>query len=327
MKRRIVRKNIKLTALLLFFLWGQVFGSITVKSEIDTTIATIGDQITLKISVLYPRENTTISFPDINDELQNFSLISRQDYREKIATGFQKDFYFKVAVFDTGKIEIPPLTVGVQSDSAETKTFKSASHFLNVVSILPPDENVAPKDIKKPFPLPKVLPWELIIFILVILAISVTWYLLYKKWKKDHPAIAFDEKYLDPPHIIALKKLRKIESQPFSTEKEKINVYTALSHILREYLENRFFLRALEMPTREILESASTLELPGASLNQLQHLLSRLDIIKFANQLPQVSDKDEIIEIIREMISTTQKDNFLSQRSGLTEAKEALQED
>jgi len=312
-------KKILFATLLHTFLFAQV----TISSKVDTSLATIGDQINLQVSVTYADENTNITFPNINDELQKFSVISQKSTKpEKIGSEFQEDFYFKIAVFDTGMIEIPKLTVAINGEHfADTKTSK---HNVNVVSILPPEEQVEPKDIKPPFDLPTIIPWDIILFILIILTISSLWYFFYKKWKKNYHVSTFDEKYIDPPHIVALRKLKEASALPFSTELEIVYTYTQISHIFREYLEGRYFVRALEMPTRDIMESLQTLSIDNTIELQSVDTLQKLDIIKFAKQLPELSEKDTIIETTEKIINSTKIDNFLSQRSGLTEAKESL---
>ena len=312
-------RKILFATLLHTFLFAQVI----ISSKIDTTIATVGDQINLNVLVTYENENTSITFPNINDELQNFSVIARKSTKpEKTSTGFQQDFDFKIAVFDTGMIEIPSLTLAINGKHyADTKTSK---HAVNVISILPPEEQVEPKDIKPPFPLPTIIPWDIILFVLIILIISILWFIFYKKWKYDHPRITFDEKYTEPPHIIALRKLKEVTNFPFSNESEIIATYTQISHIFREYLEGRYFVRALEMPTRDIMESLSILDIDNTIKMQSINTLQKLDIIKFAKQLPEISEKDNIIGTTENIINQTRIDNFLSQRSGLTEVKENL---
>ncbi len=301
---------------LLLILQTNLFAGITVSTKIDTSIATIGDQINLSITVEYPDESTIISFPELNDELQKLSLISKEALKpEKLSDGFQNIYQLKIAVFDTGKVEIPSLTVEIQSDSADAITFKTSTHIVNVISVLPPQEDVKPKDIKLPFPLPTILPWDIIILIAVLLGISILWFFWYKRWKKNNPKVDFNEKYLDPPHIIALRKLNQIRTLPFSTEKEIIKTYTNISYIFREYLENRFFIRALEMPTREILECNEILDIDNTTTIEMNDILNRLDIIKFANQLPEIAEKDNILSISEKIINNTKIDNFLSQES------------
>ena len=318
--------RIKISIVFLLFLSNiSLFAGITVTSEIDTSIATVGDQITLKINVQYPQENTTISFPNLNDEMQKFSVISNKDEKAfKTSEGFMKNFQMKIAVFDTGKIELPSLTVKTQVDTNDALIFKTATHLINVISVLPPDEKVEPKDIKMPFPLPTVIPWDYLLVIIILVIIAFAWFFLNKKWKREHPTVAFNEKYLDPPHVIALRKLAKILELPFKTEQEIIKTYTEISYVIREYLESRYFVRALEMPTRDIMISFSDIDFDSTVGLQLQDLLNRLDIIKFANQLPEVSEKENIIEIAKEIVNKTKTDNFLSQRSGLTDIKESL---
>ncbi|MFP4547942.1 MAG: hypothetical protein ACLFQM_07400 [Fidelibacterota bacterium] len=312
--------------LIIFVFVNGLFAEISITSKIDTTIATVGDQVTLNIRVRYEEKNTRIDFPNINDELQNYSLIARESGKaEKIATGFLKEFNFKIALFDTGKIKLPELTVALHKDSADQKLFRTSPHLINVISILPPDENVPPKDIKPPFPLPTIIPWDIVIFVLILLVIFIAWYLWYRRWKQDHPKVAFDEKYLDPPHIIALKKLAAIRKMAFHTESEIIKTYTEISYVLREYLENRFFIRALEMPTRDISENLADLEISGTIMFQIEDILQKLDIIKFANQLPEPEEKNRIIDTAEKIIEETKIDNFLNQHSGLTEAREMLE--
>ncbi len=299
--------------------------NITVQSSVDTAFATIGDQITLTISVRYPNNNTTIAFPKINDEFQNLSLIRQWDNRkEKISTGYQKDHFIKLAVFDTGAVKIPPVTVTTQADTGQKMTFQTAEHRINVVSVLPPDEKVQPKDIKPPFPLPRLIHWDVLLFLTLLLVLFTAWYFWYKRWRRKHPAVNYEEKILDPPHVIALKKLSAIKDLPFQTEAEKIKVYTKISRIFREYLERRFFIHALEMSTRDILDKQEVLEIDSELMPKIEELLKSLDIIKFGNQLPDHDDRNQRIELTKQLINATKVDDFLSQRSGLTEAKEQL---
>ncbi|MBN2280000.1 MAG: hypothetical protein JXQ65_05430 [Candidatus Marinimicrobia bacterium] len=300
-----------------------LFAQITISSKIDTAIATVGDQITLSVSVHYTDENTNITFPKISDELQNFSIIEQKSISpQKNANRYQQDFIFKIAVFDTGQVEVPSLTLAINGQSfADTRTEK---HAISVVSILPPDEQVKPKDIKPPFPLPVIIPWDLLLLLLILLALSFLWYIVYKKWKKQKVLIPYDDKYTDPPHIIALRKLKEAATLPFTTEEEIMLAYTHISHILREYLEGRYFIRALEMPTRDIADNLDFVDIENTLQIKTIDLLQKLDIIKFAKQLPVISEKDNMIASAIAIINQTKTDNFLSQRSGLTELKEKL---
>ncbi len=321
-----MNKLLKVLSLSLILLVNGLLAGISVTSQIDTTIATVGDQVNLNIRVLYDNQHTTIAFPNINDELQDFSLVARESRKaEKIASGFQKEFDFKIALFDTGKVEIPELTLAIEKENGDQQAYQTSPHLVNVISVLPPDKNVQPKDIKPPFPLPTIIPWDIVIFVLILLVIFIAWYLWYRRWKQGHPDVAFDEKYLDPPHVIALKKLAAIQKMAFSTEQEIIKTYTEISYVIREYLENRFFIRALEMPTRDIIDSLPDIGITETIKMQLEETLQKLDIIKFANQLPETEEKNRILDTAEKIINETKTDNFLSQRSGLTNAREMIE--
>jgi len=301
-------------------------GSVSINTKIDTTLATIGDQIHFSITLNYP-EKTKFQLPEFKEVLGKFILLNQEFSKpQKTDFGFTKDINLTITVFDTGKIEIPAIPINAISviDTNEILKFHTDSYFINVISVLPP-EQVELKDIKPPFPIRKLIPWDILLFILFFISIIIIWYFYNKKWKRMHPNIIYDEQYLDPPHIVAIRKLKILYNKKFTNEIEKIEYFVGVSHIFREYLERQFFIRALEMSTTDIIKSLNSIKRKNLDISKINNLLSQLDIVKFANQIPNSEDKEKVYENTITLINDTKIDHFLSQRSGLTEIKENIQ--
>ena len=69
--------------------------------------------------------------------------------------------------------------------------------------------------------------------------------------------------------------------------KDKAKDYhTELTDIVREYIENRYGIIAMELTSDEILRSYSGLNLGSASTDMLRQILNLADMVKFAKAKP-----------------------------------------
>ncbi|MBU1635221.1 hypothetical protein KJ762_12030, partial [bacterium] len=185
---------------------------------------------------------------------------------------------------------------------------------VDVISVLPPG-TTEPKDIKPPFAIRKILPWTIIIFGLLIAAILVGWWIYYRRWKMQQPTTPPDEHYLEAPHMTAFRKLEELKSRPYKTEDEIRQYYFRISEILREYLERRFFIKALEMTTREIMDSFHDLDVaPGIDV-EYKTLFDGLDLVKFAKMIPASSEMITYWDLAYNCIDKTKREPFLNRRS------------
>ena len=81
--------------------------------------------------------------------------------------------------------------------------------------------------------------------------------------------------------------------------------YTLLTGILREYLERRYGVNALEQTTDEILQQLSYLQLSDDLITDTEQLLSVADLIKFAKADPGVDIHAATIERVRRFVRET----------------------
>ncbi len=286
---------------------------VSIKTSVDTTMATIGDQIHLDVGLRYP-EGTRFVFPALEKNLGKFEIVGAGFTREKgIAGGFEKRWQLTLAIFDTGKVNIPPLEIKavVPPDTVSVLTFTTDGYTIDVISVLPPGTS-EPKDIKAPFPIRKVVPWDYIIFFLVLAAIAGSGIFYYRRWKIRHPSIEFDEKFLEAPHVIAFLKLEQLKNAKWETPEERQQYYFALSMILREYLEHRYFVRAVEMSTYEIGLALTETDMEAAFIREFDQVLQEMDLVKFAKQIPAESSLPIIWQRAWRCVEQTRKEQLLS---------------
>jgi hypothetical protein len=88
-----------------------------------------------------------------------------------------------------------------------------------------------------------------------------------------------------PPLIIALGKLEKLNVDDLSSANVR-TFYFELSQIIREFLENEYFIRVLEMTTEEIREVLPHFKGKIEWEENLMNLLERADKVKFAKDVP-----------------------------------------
>ncbi len=125
-----------------------------------------------------------------------------------------------------------------------------------------------------------------ILMILLPLLLALLLLYLYAR-KKDKPE---EHIYVGPPkeaaHVIALRKLDTIkESQDW--KKTKVKKYQSdLTYTIREYLENRYNINALESTTDEISRSLSENDFSLEHENNLKEILQIADLVKFAKAEP-----------------------------------------
>ena len=88
------------------------------------------------------------------------------------------------------------------------------------------------------------------------------------------------------PHEVALEKLQELQAKKL-WQKGNIKLYQSeLTHIIREYLEGRYDIAALESTTDEIIESLSEALKSNEDVVSLKRILQVADLVKFAKAKP-----------------------------------------
>jgi hypothetical protein len=278
----------------ILFVFALLFAAATVNAQqikatarLDSTNILIGDQIKYFLEIDFPK-NATVEFPQITDSLMSLIEVlgkSKIDTIDLDDKAFQKQIRsFTITSFDSGSYQIAPqwfkININGNIDSVPTNGVT-----LNVQTMLI-DTTRGLTDIKMPYEAPITLK-EVTPYILgIILIAAIVFLVIYsiKRRKKNKPFFALPEKPKEAPHIIALRELDRIKNEKIWQKDKTKQYYSEVTDVLRNYIEERFEIRAMEETTDEILSNFRYRKdlLSEKSFTNLSQILSLADLVKFA---------------------------------------------
>ncbi len=263
----------------------------TIKSKADTTAILIGTPINFTIEINLP-QGTSVAFPLWADTLGDGIDILEKSKIDTIKAEGKTDITLKqvltVTALDSGIFYILPQRFIINKDSTKllfTQPVQIKADFPKVAL----DKDI--KDIKPPLAPPFDWIFWALIAVGVILVIVLAW-LAYKIFKKKENPFAkiFEEKPI-PPHERALIRLEQLRvGKLWQNNQEKL-YHVEISEIVREYIEGRFKVNALEQVTDETLEEMKGKAEPR-HLEQLKQILTLSDLVKFAKQQAGVGENE-----------------------------------
>ena len=317
---RIIKTYITILVFLIsLIISGKGQNNISLETNVDSTLIGLDIPVNIKINniniidslqlqVLNFKELTNIYKPKI--DTANYISQSKSSVEEIQKTDFEisdfgnwkgRDFTIipknsrsnivKIKVWDTGQFTILPVRITVNKDTI----YPINPEIYPVVSVFaginPKDtlKSIAPlKDIIKEKKTWKDYIWiytAIIVFLLIILVIVFLPRLfINKKTTKKYKNTI--KKKVIPAHLIALEKLNKLKKEEIWKQGKVKEFQSQLTFILREYLENRYNIRALEQTTGEILQSLYNIDMDNKDIDIIKNILQIADMVKFAKAKP-----------------------------------------
>ncbi len=95
-----------------------------------------------------------------------------------------------------------------------------------------------------------------------------------------------------PPHEQAFKALEQLRAERLWQEGKHKEYYSALTEILRTYIDGHFGVGAMEMTSDEIIEAMRGVELPQKAAMDLTQILRDADLVKFAKAMPEAEENE-----------------------------------
>tara|TARA_Y100000588_G_scaffold28312_1_gene27698 strand:+ start:641 stop:1564 length:924 start_codon:yes stop_codon:yes gene_type:complete len=268
------------------------------RAEADTNFILIGEQFTVTLTADLD-EATSYSWPAFPDSTEGLELVeaSSVDTLEKGGRWILEQ-QLTITSFDSGYFAVPPLTLVVQGQAANTEAIGIAVRFPD----LSQREDIY--DIKKPLEVP--LNWWLIaLYVLsglaVILLLVWLWYHNRKKGKAQPTAPELQI----PPHKYALMQLAELEREELWQKGELKAYYSRLVDILRIYLERQMSIQAMESTAEEIIGDLEDQNLPKDLFEELKHTLRLSAMVKFAKEKPGPGENEEALKTVRHFIEHT----------------------
>lgn len=264
----------------------------SISVEIDTNSILIGEQTNLRLSVNYRVDDGEyiLSFPEVKEELgEGVEVV----YKSKVDTSivdkddpylFSQTQEITITSFDVGVYQLPAFVMVFNGDSIKSPSIDFTVRDVEVAQ----DEQLAV--IKGPLEdqitlLDWVIEnWMYVLFPLlgVLLIVGLVYFLLSNRSKeiveKPEPVI--------PAHIIALEKLNLLQTKGLWQEGKYKQYHSELTDAIREYLERRFAIQALEQTSDEIFVSLRLKPITEENREKLRFILTLADLVKFAKEVP-----------------------------------------
>ncbi len=296
--------------LITFFFTASLFAQnepITVESKIDKSKITIGDVV--NYSVIIKRDaDVQVEMPGLAAnlgafEIRDYEVLEPQKEDGKIVEKFE----YKISTFDTGEFEIPPLTIYYTLPGDSVKhSLKTETLKIEVLSLNPSKKGDI-RDIKQPLNLPRDLRqyilWGGLGLILVLAALTA-----FYVWKRKKAGKSIIPRKVEPPkpaHEIALEALENLRESSLIQEGKIKEFFVQISEIIRNYIEGRYFVPALEMTTFELLENLRQNQIEDGIIQTIAEFLEICDLVKFAKYQPSSEEIDSTLNKAFEIVDKT----------------------
>ena len=218
---------------------------------------------------------------------------------------------FNVKFWDIGVFRIPHPKFEIDSSLLQRPPIYLESPIIIVLppmEMQPQDTTQMILDIKDIITTPK--GWRSYLKYLYFLAAILIGILVFRflKPKDQNEVVVPVIKKPDPAHVIALRRLDKLKTEELWKTGQIKAYQSELTFTLREYLENRYEIPALENTTDEIISSVIDLKLNEIQINDIKEILQIADMVKFAKAKPSEDIHSQFLVRTRSFVLNTKKE-------------------
>ncbi len=287
--KNFVKYGLKFSGIFFLFIFQLGLGQdVKIRSVLENDTILIGDQVHYSLEVIQP-VGLVVQLPGYKDTIIGEIEILESPLPDTTKINdetIQILKHFLITSFEEGFYIIPAPKINFEVSAGE-KELIGHDLYLQVLT-MPVDTSKGIYDIKLPYQAPitfkEVLPY--LIGGVVLVAIIILLFYFIRKWKrKKRGYIPLKPK--EPPYIIALRELDRLKEDKL-WQKNKVKYYhTRLTDILRNYIEGRYEINAMEQTTSEILSSLKASSFNDNRLfSKLKEILDLADMVKFAKFKP-----------------------------------------
>ena len=300
---------------------------ISVVGALDNNKILIGDQAVLHLEAKYPENYKVINidFSALDSifaekDTQNpdpdpgqLEIISLENWDTLIHNGLVTlSSDIKLTAWKPGVYYIPPIIFRFQENKKLTQS-KATNRLALLVDYPITDQTAADsiqlapiKDIiAEPLKFQDFLPY-IIGFVVLVGGIFLGIF-LYKRFSKKEEFEKIKVRK-NAAHEVAIEKLKLLKGANLWQQGMIKEYQSELSHTIREYVENRYEILALESTTDEILSDLKEKDFDDDLKGNLKEMLQLADLVKFAKAEPPVERHQQLMQFAEDFVLKTKKE-------------------
>ncbi len=325
------------------FIYCSCIGQVTSSIKLDRDSIGIGESVKISVELVFDQSVGEISInyqnydslrsqyellPDSIEyfaELEWHGKYSNGSYRESInlknlSRLTNGVFFFtdtlEITVWDHGVFSIPhPIISGASVQQIQSP----------LLMVTFPDEIVNPDTSSMILPIKDILTesksfkdYIWILYFLLFTALIFFGFNLIKR-RKSFIAPIKPIKVTLPAHVIAYERLDALRKEKLWEINQIKEYQSALTFAIREYLENRFNIPALESTTDEIRSALKNINFSSELTGELIEVLQIADLIKFAKAEPPGNIHESFLRKAENFIEQTKKKLSLEEETKIKE--------
>ncbi|WP_231477551.1 BatD family protein [Prevotella sp. HUN102] len=277
---------------------------VKVEAKLDSAKILMGEQAHLTVNVS-GSGNTKIEFPQYKDQeemAQGIEVVRSELDTLKEGESPTYQSVYTLTSWNPSSYKVPALKVKVGGKEYTTKEITLEVKGVEIDTLN--KEKIRPAETiqELEFSLDEWMPY-IGLSILVVLLLCVAVY-LYGRLRSNKPIVLRKKKRKLLPHEKAMEAIARVKDERNVDADHQKVYYTQLIDILREYLEDRFGINAMEMTSSEILVSLKSAGNDG-KIDELRQVFETADLVKFAKYSTPNSEKDYYLTNVVHFIEET----------------------
>lgn len=274
----------------------------------------IGQQAHIDLSVTYRADKggVAIQWPNIADTLTAHLDVVHDSGVDTVLPDKARDPYlFKqtrtltITSWDSGYWAVPPFRFVIDGDTQETEA------SLITVNTVPVDTTADIKDIKEIYEVPSTWMdwlrdhWPWLAGGAAAIAIIVGTIIWWRRRARRPKAAAAPPPPALPLHVRTLNALQELEAKKLWQQGMVKEYQSAVTDVLRGYIEQRFQVPALESTTDDLLAALRLSSMNGTQREQLANMLRMADMVKFAKWTPLPTENEQLMAAAVKLVQQT----------------------
>lgn len=277
-----------------------------VNASLDSTKILIGERTHWNITVDAPKGARVAyqHFADTTNVPHGIEVMEQRIDTTHNGNAYTLTFKRTLTAWDARHYNLPAVTIQVDGKNYTTNklAFNVTQSKVDTAATAPakPADGVQ----KPPFLLSEWLPY--IVLCVLALVLLIVAYTIHRRLKSKKPLAKPRQQMRNLlPHEKAMQAIEQVKTQYNNSENpDQKAYYTALTDVLRQYLEDRFGIKAKEMTSADIVETLRQ-KSNNETNAELERVFATADLVKFAKYSTQNNEKNYYLGNVVDYIEET----------------------